>query len=70
MDLYAGLLLVGVGDVAYLIGMDLTVVKLYAVGNALHILFGNGLVGPYMVDFLLDVLGMGELRGQVAVVGE
>ncbi len=50
--------------------MDLSVVELYAVGYALHILLGDVFVCPDMIYLLLDEFRMGELRGEIAVVGE
>ena len=68
--LYAGLVAVGFGSVADGVGVDGSVFKLDAVGYALHVVFGDVLVAPYVVDFLLHVFRVGEFRGEVAVVGE
>ena len=70
MNFDAGLVAVGFGCVAYCIGMDRSVVKFYAVGNCLHILFGYVLVGPYVINLFLHKLGVCELRGKIAVVRE
>lgn len=70
MNLYAGLVAVSVGGIGDGISMDFAVFKFYAVSYGLHILFGNILVSPDMVDFLLNVLRMCELGGQLSVVSE
>ena len=70
VDLDTGLLAVGGGDVAHSIGVDGTVVELNAVGDVLHVLLADGLVGPHLIDFLLYILRMGQLGCQVTVVGE
>ena len=70
VDLDTGLFAVGGRYVAHCIGMDGTVVELNAVGDVLHVLLADGLVGPHLVDFLLDILRMGEFGSQVTVVGE
>ena len=49
---------------------SVTVVELNAVGDVLHVLLADGLVGPHLVDFLLDILGVGELGREVTIVGE
>ena len=46
------------------------VLQFNAVGDALHVLLGDILVSPHVIDFLLHIFGMCELRGEVAVVGE
>ena len=70
VDFDAGLFAVGGGDVAHCIGVDGSVVELNAIGDVLHVLLADGLVGPNLVDFLLDILRVGELGCQVTVVGE
>ena len=70
VDLDACLLAVGGGDVTYGIGVDGAIVEFNAVGDVLHVLLADGLVGPYLVDFLLDILRVGEFGCQVTVVGE
>mgnify|MGYP004687006411 FL=1 len=50
--------------------MHLTVLQLYAVGNLLEILGGDVLVEEHVVHLLLQELGMCQLRGQLAIVGE
>ena len=68
MDFDSSLILVAVVDIAYGIGMYRTVLKLYAVGETLHVVFRNVLVGPYLIYFLLDKLRMSQLGCQIAVV--
>ena len=70
VDFDTGLLAVGGGDVAHSIGVDGTVVEFYTVGNVLHVFLADGLIGPHLVDFLLDILRVSELGSQVTVVGE
>ena len=70
VDFNAGLIAVGLGGVADSIGVDGAVFKLDAVGDALHVVLGDVFVSPYMIDFLFDILGMGQLGREVAVVGE
>lgn len=65
-----GLIAVGLGCIADCVGVDGSVVKLYAVSDTLHILFSYVLVGPHMIYLFLDIFGVGEFGGQVAVVGE
>ncbi len=70
MYLYAGLVAVGLGGIADRIGVDGAVFQLYAVGDALHVLLGYILVRPYVIYLFLHIFRMGELGGEVAVVGE
>jgi len=56
--------------VADCIGVYGAVFKLNAVGYALHIVFGDVAVAPYVIYFLLHEFGVCELGGKVAVVGE
>ena len=70
VDFDTGLIAVGVGGIGDGVGVDGAVLKLDAVGDALHIFLGDVLVAPYVIDLLLDVLRVCELRGEVAVVGE
>ena len=70
MDLDAGLVAVGVIDVGDGVGVDLAVVQFDTVGDALHVVLLDVLVGPYVVDLLLDELGVSQFGGQVAVVGQ
>ena len=69
MDLDAGLVAL-VAYIADCVGMDFSVVKLYAVGDTLHVVLADFAVGPYVIDLLLDVFGVCEFRSKVAVVGE
>ena len=69
VDLDTGLI-AGVGHIADGVGVDFTVVELDSVGDALHILLGDFLVGPDVIDFLLDEFGVGEFGGEVAVICE
>ena len=70
MDLDAGLVAVGFGGIAYGVGVDRAVFKFDAVGNALHVVFRNVSVAPYVIYLFLYVFGVGELRSQIAVVCE
>ncbi len=70
MNFDAGLVAVGFGCVADSVGVDGTVFKFDAVGDTLHIFFGDVAVAPHVIDFLLHVFGVSELRGEVAVVCE
>ena len=70
VDFDTGLIAVSLGGIADCVGMDGAVFKLDTVGDALHVVLRDVFVGPYMVDFLLDIFGMGQLGGKVAVVGE
>ena len=46
------------------------VLKLDAVGYALHVVLGDVVVGPYVINLFLYKLGVCELGSKVAVVGE
>ena len=70
VNLDAGLLAVGGRYVTYCIGVDGAIVEFNTVGDVLHVLLADGLVGPHLVDLLLDILGVGEFGGQVTIVGE
>ena len=70
VDLDAGLVAVGFGGVADGVGVDGSVVELYAVGYALHIVFRYVAVAPHVVYLLLDEFRMCELRCKITVVGE
>jgi len=52
------------------IGSDGAIVKLNAISNAKHIVFGQGLVQSDVVKFRHLAAWVGEFLGQVAVVGE
>ena len=69
VDLDTGLI-AGVGHIADGVGVDFTVVELDSVGDALHILLGDFLISPDVIDFLLDEFGVGEFGGEVAVICE
>ena len=69
VDLDTGLI-AGVGHIADGVGVDFTIVELDSVGDALHILLGDFLIGPDVIDFLLDEFGVGEFGGEVAVICE
>ncbi len=66
----AGLVAVNVVDVRDSVSMYFTILEFDAVGDALHVLFGDILVGPDVIYFLFDKFGMCEFAGEVAVVGE
>ena len=70
VNLYSGLLAVGRRYVAHSIGMDWSVVKLYAIGNVLHVVLRDWFVGPYLINLLLHIFRVSELRREVTVVGE
>ena len=53
--------LVGLVGVAHLIGMDFAILKLYAVGQLLHIGSGEVLVETHVIDLLLQETGMCQL---------
>ena len=59
-----------VADVGDSICMDLSIFEFDAIGDALHILFGDVAVGPDMIYFLLHEFGVSELGGEVSIVGE
>ena len=69
MDLDADLLLV-VLDIGNLIGENLAVFERNALGDAVHVGARQGFVERHLIDFLLPEGRMGELLGQIAVVGE
>ncbi len=70
VNLYAGLVTVGLSRIADRIGVDRPVFELNAVGDTLHVVLRDILVTPYMVNLLFHISGMGEFRGKVAVVGQ
>ena len=70
MNLYAHLLLVhGIGIVDS-IGMYLAILQHYALGNLTKVGSGNVLVAIYVVNLLLEILGMCQFGSQITVVGE
>ena len=70
VNLDAYLALVGVTGILDGVGMYFAVLKFDAVGNLLQVVCCHVLVEIYMVNLLLEELGVCELRGEVAVVGE
>ena len=70
VNLDAGLIAVGLGGIADSIGMNGPIFQLNAVGDGLHVVFGDILVNPYVVDLFLHILGVCELGCEIAVVGE
>ena len=70
MNLDAHLLLVVGVCILYVVGMDLAVLELDASCNLSEVVSGDVLVEVDVVDLLLEELRMGELRSQVAIVGE
>ena len=70
VDLDTGLIAVGVGSVADSIGMYRSVLKLYTVGDSLHVIFRYIFVSPYMIYLFLHVFRMSQLRCQVTVICE
>ena len=70
VDLDAGLIAVFLCGVADSVGVDGTILKLDTVGDTLHIFLADIFVTPHVVNLFLDKLGVCELRGEVAVVGE
>ena len=70
VNLDAYLTLVGVAGILDGVGMYFAVLKFDAVGNLLQVVCCHVLVEIDMVNLLLEELGMCELRGEVAVVGE
>ena len=70
MDFNAYLFLVyGVG-ILYVIGLDISIFQCDTFGNLLQVVRRYVLVEEDVIDFLLEELGMCELRCQVAVVGK
>ncbi len=70
VNLYTHLTLVGVAGILDGISMHFAVLQFYAVGNLLEVVCGDVFVEEYVVNLLLEELGMCEFRGEVAVVGE
>ena len=70
MDLNAHLLLVHRIGILNGIGLDLTVFKHHAFGNLLQVVGRHIAVGIYMINLLLQELRMGQLRSQIAIVGQ
>ena len=48
--------------------MDLTILELNTLSDALHILHGYGLIQPCVIDLLLHERGVRELTGQITVI--
>ena len=70
MDLDTHLLLVSLVGILNVVGLDLAILELDALCNLREIMSGNSLIEIDVVDLLLEVLGMRQLRGEVAIVGE
>ncbi len=70
MNLNTGLVTVGLGSIRDCIGMDGSVLKLDTVGNSLHIILRDILVGPHMVNLLLHIFRMCKFRGEITVIGK
>mgnify|MGYP003312381402 CR=1 FL=1 len=70
VDFNAYLLLVGLAGIFYGIGVDVTVFEGDAFHNLAHIGGSDILIEGDVVDFLLEESGVGEFRGQFAVIGE
>ena len=70
VNLDAYLTLVGVAGILDGVGMYFAVLKFDSVGNLLQVVCCHVLVKIDMVNLLLEELGVCELRGEVAVVGE
>ena len=70
VNLDAYLTLVGVAGILDGVGMYFAVLKFDAIGNLLQVVCCHVLVEIDMVNLLLEELGVCELRGEVAVVGE
>ena len=70
MDFYTHLVLILLVGVCDGISMDRTIVEFDTGSDTRQIGLGHVLVEPYVIDLLLDVLGMRELRSEVAIVGE
>ena len=70
MDLYASLVAVGIGSIRNGIGMYGSILKFYTVSYALHIILGDIMVGPYVIDLLLDKFRMCQLGCEISVISE
>ena len=70
VNLDAYLLLIGIAGILDGVGLDVTVLQCNALGNLLHIVSRNGLVQVNVIDFLLQELGVRQLRSQVAIIGK
>ena len=70
MNLDAHLLLVDSIGILHVIGLDLTVFQLDTLGNGLQVVSGDVLVEIDVIDLLLEIFRMGELRCEVTIVGE
>ncbi len=69
VNLDAGLIAV-IAHITDCVSVDLTILKFDAVGDALHVLFGDFLCRSTHDRFFLDKFGVRELRGEIAVVCE
>jgi hypothetical protein len=70
VNLDANLLLIGWVSVLNVVGLNLAVLELDALGNLLQIVSGYVLIEIYVIDLLLQILRMCKLRSQIAIVGE
>ena len=70
MDLDTYLVLILLVSVCNSIGMDRTILKLDASSDLGEIGLSNVLVKPYVVDLLLHVLRVSQLRSEVTIVGK
>ena len=52
------------------VGLNLTILKLDALGNLCQVVSGNVLIEVNVINLLLQVLRMCKLRSQIAIVGE
>ena len=70
VNLDAYLLLISIAGILDGVGLDVTVLQCDALGNLLHIVSRNSLVQVNVIDFLLQKLGVRQLRSQVAIIGK
>ena len=70
MYLYAHLFLVHRISIVNGIGMYLAILQHNALGNLTKVGSGNVLVAIYVVNLLLEILGVCQLGSQIAIVGE
>ena len=70
VDLNTHLLLVRRMSILHIVGFDFTIFELYALRNLLQVVSSYILIKVYMIDLLLQILRMGELRSQITIVGK
>ena len=70
VDLNTYLFFVRRTGILYIIGLDLTILKLNTIGNLLEVVGSDVLIEEHMIDLLLQILGMCQLGSQVTIVGE